>query len=286
MADLKAFYEVIKPKQTTLLMVTCIITYLIGTRCAIDPLYFFISSFSVFLAIAGTTALNMWLDKDIDALMLRTRSRPLPSGRLDEKTCAIYGLFLFSIGFFLGFFKINLLFSIILALGLFFDIIIYTVLLKRKSPYSIVLGGLAGAMPALAGWVAARGFIELPGLIMAALVLLWIPAHIWYLTIYFEDDYRIAGIPMLPLIVGMEKTSWIIVVSVGTMLILIAVLYLVYPFSLLYLISLAFALYFLYKAILFAKKPSRLMARKMYRLASWTLAGIYTSALLGSLRII
>ena len=120
---------------------------------------------------------------------------------------------------------------------------------------------------------------------MAAIVLLWIPAHIWYLTMYFEDDYRIAGIPMLPLIIGMERTSWIIVGSTSVMLLLTTALYLVYSFTAIYLMSIGFMAYFLYKTVLFAKKPSRIKAKRMYKLASWTLAGVFISALLGSMRL-
>jgi protoheme IX farnesyltransferase len=224
----------------------------------------------------------MWLDSDIDALMHRTKRRPVPSGRLSPKTCAIYGLSLFLTGFILGF-KINAYLAFVLLLGLFFDIIVYTVLFKRKSPYSIVLGGVAGAMPSLAGWTAAKGSIEIAGIIISTIILLWIPAHIWYLSIHFEEDYRLAGIPMLPLVIGMERTSWAIVLSIGFMLVLVAVLFLTAPLSHTYLfISLLFTSYFLYRAIRFAISPSREKAREMYKLASLTLGAVYVSMFIGS----
>jgi protoheme IX farnesyltransferase len=285
MFSFKPFYEVIKPKQTTLLMITCIVSYMAAlghnTLHNFNAIHFIESCLAVLLAVAGTTALNMWLDSDVDALMPRTKRRPVPSGRLGAEACAIYGLFLFSLGFLLGL-KLSLYLALILALGLFLDIIIYTVLLKRKSPYSIVLGGLAGALPSLAGWTAAKG-IEVAGIIASAIVFVWIPAHIWYLSIHFEDDYRLARIPMLPLIVGMEKTSWAIVLSVGLMLLLVALLFLITPFGYPYLlISILFTSYFLYKAIKFAISPSRERARYMYKLASITLSAIYMSMLIGS----
>ncbi|RLI75330.1 protoheme IX farnesyltransferase [Archaeoglobales archaeon] len=278
--DIKSFYEVIKPKQTMLLMVTFVVAYLVAAK-SINLIHFIQAFTATILTVAGTTALNMWLDRDIDALMPRTKRRPVPSGRLTPEGCAIYGLLLFALGILVGL-NIGLQFVVVLSLGLFFDIIVYTVLLKRKSPYSIVLGGLAGAMPSLAGWVAVNG-IGLPGIVISTIVLLWIPSHIWYLSIHFEEDYRKAGIPMLPLIVGMEKASWAIVVSVALMLILVTVLFVILPLGFAYLaLSVFVTSYFLYKAIKFAKSPSRLKARKMYKLASMTLGIIYFSMLIGS----
>lgn len=279
--DIKSYYEVTKPKQTTLLMATCVIAYAIAAA-TFNVLHFFQSCLAVFLAVAGTTALNMWLDSDIDSLMSRTKDRPVPAGRLSTRRCAVYGLTLFGIGFLLGL-NINPSLAFVLLLGLFFDIIIYTVLLKRRSPYSIVLGGLAGAMPSLAGWTAAAGQIEVAGIILSSIILLWIPAHIWYLSIHFADDYRSARVPMLPLIVGMERASWAIVLATAFMLILISLLYLTTPFSSIYImLSILVTAYFLYRTIKFALSPSREKAEYMYKLASMTLGAIYISLLIGS----
>jgi len=285
MPDAKAFVEVIKPKQTTLLMVTCVVAYFIALKLhnkAFSPESFALMFVATVLAVAGTTALNMWLDGDIDALMCRTRKRPVPSGRLSNKECAAYGAFLFGLGFVLGL-LVGVSFSAVLFLGLFFDIIVYTVMLKRRSPYSIVLGGLAGAMPCLAGWTAAAGRIEIAGLLAAAIILLWIPAHIWYLSIYYEEDYRNARIPMLPLVVGMEKASWAIVVSVAFMLVAVAVLFFVAPLGIVYLVlSASTVSILLIKAIRFAISPSKEKAKKMYKLASITLGVVYIAMFVGA----
>jgi len=277
----KAFIDVTKPKQTMLLMITCVISYLVASKLSIDPIHFLKSIFATFLAIAGTTALNMWLDRDIDALMFRTMNRPLPSGRLSPRTCMVYGLSLFIVGFLLGF-TVNEVFAIILLLGMIFDIVIYTILLKRKSPYSIILGGFAGAMPALAGWCAVREYDILGGLLLATIVLLWIPAHIWYITMHYEDDYRRARIPMYPIVVGMERASWAIVFCIASMLIVVTLIYIIADLNSFYLtVSILITLYFLYKAIKFAKAPDRILAKKMYKLASMTLGIIYISMLFG-----
>ena len=275
---LRALLEVIKPKQTTLLMVTFFVSYFVGLGDLNTK--FIYASISTFLAISGTTALNMWLDKDIDSLMERTKRRPLPSGILSEKECAIFGASTFSIGILISIF-VNLYLPIVLFLGLFFDIVIYTILLKRRSPYSIILGGVAGSMPALAGWVSASETL-LPGLILAGIVLLWIPSHIWYISMHYEEDYRIAGIPMYPLIVGMERASWAIVLAVSLMLILSTSLYLLLKMNVLYLIlSTTTLALFLIKTIKFARKPDRKEAKRMYKLASMTLGLVFFSMILG-----
>ncbi len=278
MKKLKSLLDVTKPKQTLLLMVTFFVSYFVaGGHIGLRFLY---SAVATYLAVAGTTALNMWLDRDIDALMPRTKNRPVPSGILTPVECAIFGTILFTLSIAIST-LVNYYLSIVLFAGLFFDIVIYTVLLKRRSPYSIVLGGVAGAMPALAGWVSVDGF-SLAGLIVATIVLLWIPSHIWYISMHYEEDYRMAGIPMYPLIVGMERASWAIVFATAIMLILAAALYVLLPLNLLYLvISISAILFFLYKAVKFAMNPSRERAKKMYKLASMTLGIVYISMLLG-----
>ncbi len=282
---MKAFIDVIKPKQTALLMVTCVISYIVASR-SVNFIHFLKTIISTFLAISGTTALNMWLDRDIDALMCRTKDRPVPSGKLSPKTCMAYGSILFILGILtaLTVEPNGLVLSSVLILGLFFDIIIYTILLKRRSPYSIVLGGFAGAMPALAGWCAVKGTDVLGGILLATVVLLWIPAHIWYITMHYEEDYRRAKIPMYPLVVGMERASWAIVFSTSLMLIVITLLYIVTDLSVVFLvISTLVVVHFLYKAIRFAKSPNRVEAKRMYKLASITLGMVYLSMLLGIL---
>jgi len=275
---LKALIEVTKPKQTFLLMITFLVSYIVARGGA--DFNFVIAAISMFLAISGTTAINMWLDRDIDAIMPRTRKRPVPAGILKPSECAAFGAAIFAIGQVLAF-LVSLEFGLVVFFGLFFDIVVYTILLKRKSPYSIVLGGFAGAMPALGGWVAVQGF-TLPGFIIAAIVLLWIPSHIWYISMHYEEDYRMANIPMYPLVVGMERASWAIVFATAAMLVLAASLYVLLPLGIFYLvISTSAVAFFLYKAVKFALSPDRVKARKMYKLASMTLGLVYFSLLLG-----
>ncbi len=275
---LRALVEVTKPKQTFLLMVTFVVAYIVARG---DLSKFPLPFFATLLAVSGTTAVNMWLDRDIDALMPRTQRRPLPSGDLKPAECAAFGLFLVAASLILASF-VNLQLVAVLFAGFFFDIIIYTVLLKRRSPYSIIMGGVAGAMPCLAGWVAASS-ISAAAVLMATIVFLWIPSHIWYISMYYEDDYRRAGIPMYPLVVGMERASWAIVLSTAAMLIAAAAIYIVLPIHVFCaIVSIGVTAAFLYKAISFAFNPSRERAKRMYKLASMTLGVIYLSLLIGT----
>jgi protoheme IX farnesyltransferase len=156
-------------------------------------------------------------------------------------------------------------------------------MLKRRSPYSVVIGGLAGAMPALAGWVAVQGF-TIPGFLIASIVLLWIPSHIWFIAIYFEEDYRKANIPTFPLVFGIQKTARVISLSTFLMIWVLIALYLVFPMHpIFFLISMPITLYFLLKVIFFAFRPERSKARGMYKLASIKLGSIFLGILIAGI---
>ena len=277
--NIKDYLDVVKPKQTFLLMITFCVSFLVASNLKIDFIKFTLSFVSVLLAVMGTTALNMKLDSDIDALMPRTRDRPVPSGRISPLHCTFYGAFLYLTGLIISIFTAFQL-SIVILLGLLFYIVIYTLILKRRTPYSIILGGFAGAMPSLAGWVAVNGF-SLAGFIISAIVLLWIPSHIWYLSIHYYDDYEKAGIPMYPLVAGMRKASWAIVLATGFMLLAESILYLISSLNLVFLVvSQIVTLNFLFKSARFAVSPKRVKAKRMYKLASITLGLIYLAMVL------
>jgi len=169
---------------------------------------------------------------------------------------------------------------LLLFLGFFFDIIVYTVWLKRRSPYSILLGGIAGAVPSLAGWVAA-GKISLEAILISLIVLLWIPAHIWYLAYVYEEDYRRAGIPTLPLVIGMRRTSWLIVISTALMMVTLSFLSSSLSANQTILsIATIFVLILLLKSISFAFKPDRKRAASLYKFASLTISVVYLTIFL------
>lgn len=208
----KSYLPLIKSLQTGLLLVTGITGYL-SARCPVHtPTEFVGLVGSLFLAISGSTILNMVYDRDIDAKMLRTAHRPLPSGRLDAKEALALGLICSVAG--VGWaWLLAPLFGAVVFAGLFIDVVVYTIWLKRHTPWSIVWGGISGGMPILAGRVLSTGFIDPAGLLFAATILLWIPTHILTFNIRYAADYQRAGIPTFVSSCGLKKTRIIIAAS-------------------------------------------------------------------------
>ena len=159
------------------------------------------------LASAGSSALNHFYDRDIDSKMERTSKRPIPSGRTHSRTVLIYGLGVSIVSVVYAAFTLNYVCTFFIALGIFFYVIIYTVWLKRRNPSNIVIGGFAGSAAAMAGWAGATGSIDILGFLIGFLVFVWTPSHFWCLAMKIRDDYAEANVPMLPVLIGMERTS-------------------------------------------------------------------------------
>jgi len=179
---------------------------------------------SLFLAISGSTVLNMVLDRDIDARMKRTATRPLPTGQVNPNEALFVGLSLswLGVGWALA---LSPLYGAVVFAGLFFDVVVYTIWLKRRTPWSIIWGGIAGGMPVLAGRVLGTGQIDLIGLSLSLAVLLWIPTHIVTFGLEYADDYGRAGVPILPnrygeritrLIIGLSTCAAVVVMLLAT----------------------------------------------------------------------
>jgi protoheme IX farnesyltransferase len=159
------------------------------------------------LASAGSSALNHFYDRDIDSKMERTSKRPIPSGRIHSRTVLIYGLGVSIVSVVYAAFTLNYVCTFFIALGIFFYVIIYTVWLKRRNPSNIVIGGFAGSAASMAGWAGATGSIDILGFLIGFLVFVWTPSHFWCLAMKIRDDYAEANVPMLPVLIGMERTS-------------------------------------------------------------------------------
>jgi protoheme IX farnesyltransferase len=154
------------------------------------------------LAAGAGNAINCYFDRDIDALMTRTRGRPIPALRLESRHALVFGLVLTVISFALLAFFVNWWAAFIALGAILFYTMVYTVWLKRTTPQNIVIGGAAGAVPPLVGWVAVRGELDAAALVLFAIIFYWTPPHFWALALLRSGDYRKAGVPMLPLIVG------------------------------------------------------------------------------------
>ena len=210
---LRLYFSLIKSMQTMLLLITGVVGYLsVGHALAGHAWELLGVAGSLFLAISGSTVLNMWYDRDIDARMDRTCLRPLPSGRIGAGEALALGLLLSLVG--VGWaLALSPLFGLLVFGGLFFDVIIYTVWLKRRSPWSIVWGGVSGAMPLLAGRALALGHIDAIGLLLAAAILCWMPTHILTFAMRYADDYARAGVPTAPGVYGFRVARIAIALS-------------------------------------------------------------------------
>jgi protoheme IX farnesyltransferase len=206
------YWSLIKSLQTSLLLATGLAGYM-TVRCPITHWTTILSiTGSLFLAISGSTVLNMWYDRDLDGRMLRTRRRPLPAGRVSSKEALALGLVLSAAG--VGWsLALDKLFGGIIIVGFLFDVVIYTIWLKRRTPWSIVWGGISGGMPILAGRALGVGSMDWIGLLLALAVLLWIPTHILTFSMRHFNDYQMANIPTFPSCYGFKATRLVIAAS-------------------------------------------------------------------------
>ena len=215
--------EISKPRIVVLLVITAVTSMYAASKLVSDvPELDYWSYLHIIiagaLASAGSSALNHYYDKDIDPKMTRTSTRPIPSGRMAASNVLIYGLAVSCISVIYGYFALNAVSAFFIAVGIFSYVVIYTVWLKRRNVSNIVIGGIAGSAAAWAGWAAATGSMDLLGFLVGFLVFVWTPSHFWCLAMKIKDEYAKAEVPMLPVVIGMQKTSKFIL---GNTLILI-----------------------------------------------------------------
>ena len=207
---LKEIFEVSKPRIIILLVITAVTSMYAGSKLVgpelseLGILHIIIAGS---LASAGSSALNHFYDRDIDLKMKRTSRRPIPSGRIKPITVLVYGLGVSITSVVYAALTLNYLCTFFIALGIFFYVVIYTVWLKRLNSSNIVIGGFAGSAASMAGWSAATGSIDILGFLIGFLVFVWTPSHFWCLAMKIRDEYAEVKIPMLPVLIGMERTS-------------------------------------------------------------------------------
>ena len=173
----------------------------------INPFLGFVAVLCIAVAAGASGAINMWYDRDIDALMERTKDRPIPAGRIAPGDALGFGVILAIGSVTLMALALNVVAGILLAITIAFYVFIYTMWLKRRTPQNIVIGGAAGAFPPIVGWAAVTGQIGLPALVLFALIFFWTPPHFWALSLYRAGEYAKAGVPMLPVVAGARETK-------------------------------------------------------------------------------
>jgi heme o synthase len=204
-AEWRDFLALTKPRVMTLVVFTALCG-LLAAPAHINPILGFTAILCTAVGAGASGALNMWYEADLDAHMKRTKSRPLPAGRMERQSALHFGVGLGVGSVVLMGLAINLLAAAILAVSILFYVLVYTVWLKRRTPQNIVIGGAAGAFPPLIGWAAATGRIDLLPVLLFLLIFLWTPPHFWALSLFVRTDYAAAGVPMLPVVAGIRTT--------------------------------------------------------------------------------
>ena len=211
-AKLRLYLPLIKSLQTALLLITGLAGYMTA-RCPVTTRPTMLGlALSLLLSISGSTILNMWYDRDIDAKMGRTAKRPLPSGEINANEALRVGLLVSLLGVGIAV-AMSPLYGLIIFGGLFIDVVVYTIWLKRKTAWAIVWGGVSGGMPILAGRVLGLGHLDWIGFTLMLAILFWIPTHILTFSMRYFDDYKAAGVPTFPSTYGFQFTRVTIAIS-------------------------------------------------------------------------
>jgi heme o synthase len=199
------FWILLKPRVMSLVVFTGAVGLMLAPG-HIHPVQAVIAILCIAAGSGASGAINMWYERDIDALMRRTKDRPLPAGRMMPGEALGFGIMLATAAVLIMAIALNLVAAALLAATIGFYVVIYTIALKRRTPQNIVIGGAAGAFPPVIGWAAVTGDIGWPALVLFALIFLWTPPHFWSLALYRADDYAKAGVPMLPVVAGPQAT--------------------------------------------------------------------------------
>ncbi len=199
------YVQLLKPRVMSLVVFTALVG-LVVAPVSLHPVEAFAAILFIALGAGASGALNMWWDADIDAVMRRTRGRPVPAGKLEAGEALAVGLGLSGISVVMLGLATNVAAAGLLAFTIFFYAVVYSMWLKRSTPQNIVIGGAAGAFPPMIGWVAATGSVSVEAVLMFALIFMWTPPHFWALALFMKEDYHAAGVPMLTVTHGRKAT--------------------------------------------------------------------------------
>ena len=204
-ADYHDWIALLKPRVLSLVVFSGAIGLLVAPG-HLNPVLAFTAVLCITVAAGACGAINMWYDRDIDAIMRRTRRRPIPAGRIRPGAALGFGVTLAVGSVLVMGLALNIPAALLLALSICFYVFVYTMWLKRRTPQNIVIGGAAGAFPPVIGWAAVTGSVSVMPLILFAIIFIWTPPHFWSLALWANDDYQRAGVPMLPVVAGAKET--------------------------------------------------------------------------------
>jgi protoheme IX farnesyltransferase len=200
------YWALLKPRVMSLVVFTGFVGYWLAPG-HLHPVLAAVAILCIAIGAGSAGAMNMWYDRDIDAVMKRTRNRPIPAGRMNPDEALTFGVILAAGSVILMGLAVNPAAAALLAFTILFYVLVYTMWLKRRTPQNIVIGGAAGALPPVIGWTAVTGDIGLPSLLLFGLIFFWTPPHFWALALYKAGEYEKAGVPMLPVVAGARETK-------------------------------------------------------------------------------
>ena len=205
LSEARDWLALLKPRVMTLVVFSGIVGLLVAPG-SIHPVLALTAILCIAIGAGAAGAINMWYDRDIDAVMRRTASRPIPAGRIRPEAALSFGVVLAVASTMVMGLAVNPVAGAVLAASIGFYVFVYTMWLKRRTPQNIVIGGAAGAFPPVIGWAAVTGSLSVEALVMFAIIFVWTPPHFWALSLYASGDYQRAGVPMLPVVAGAKAT--------------------------------------------------------------------------------
>jgi heme o synthase len=289
--NLRLYVEVSKPRIVLVLVITAIASALAASRFDASPQVgwdipardLILLALSGAVASMGASALNHYFDRDIDGLMERTSRRPIPAHKIAARKVLIYGLCMCVLSIGASWFLMNPYVAAMIFIGIVFYVVVYTIWLKRNNALNIVIGGFAGSAASMAGWASTTGSIDVTGFLVGWLVFMWTPPHFWCLAIKSRDEYASARIPMLPVLIGNEKTAEYIFLNTVILLPYSLALYF-FGLGLVYTVTagVAGSAMLIYHYML-TKKPTPAFAWKAYKVTAPYLVIVFVALALDAL---
>ena len=279
-----AYFALTKPRIIELLLVTTVPSMIVAARGWPPLSLMFYTVVGGALAAGGANAINCYIDRDIDKVMHRTKRRPLPTHRIEPSNALVFGSLLGVIAFGLLWSMVNLVAALLTMGALLFYVFVYTLGLKRSTPQNIVIGGAAGAVPALVGWAAVTGGIEAPALALFGIIFYWTPPHFWALSMRYESEYAEAGVPMMPVVYGRAETAKHIVLYSILLFAMCMIFFSVAKMGLIFLVAaLVLNGIFIVQSLRLRRNPATRAAWGLFRFSIYYLALLFGAMAVDSL---
>lgn len=274
-SEIKDFFALLKPRVMTLVVFTGIVGIYLAPG-HIHPFVAIIATLCIALGSGAAGAINMWYERDVDALMKRTKNRPIPGKRVYPQTALEFSIIVAVFSVILMAVAVNWMAAFILLVAILFYVFIYTIWLKRRTPQNIVIGGAAGAFPPMIGWAAVTGNISIESVLLFLIIFAWTPPHFWSLALYKNEEYKNAGIPMMPVVAGSQATRRLILIYTIALVLVSFIPMTIGMMGLIYCIGMALlSAKFLEYSYLLYQEYSEELARKNFKFSLLYLFGLF-----------